>query len=96
MSRGHIGTHLDVYNGQANPPADYCERRGVLIDVSRVGGADIGEEVLEGRELREGDFVIFHTGQLQKFVYGTQDLLDYFGQYGQPDAVREAYEAAIG
>lgn len=32
MSRGHIGTHLDVYGGQAFPPARYCMRRGLLID----------------------------------------------------------------
>jgi kynurenine formamidase len=80
MSRGHIGTHLDVYDGQANPPAEYCERRAFLIDASKGANADIGQEVLRGQELHEGDFVIFYTGQLQKFVYGTKD---YFKDHPQ-------------
>lgn len=80
MSRGHIGTHLDVYNGQAIPPADLCMTRGVVIDVSQVSGMDIGQEVLEGYNLHEVDFVIFYTGQLQKFVYGTKD---YFNDHPQ-------------
>jgi kynurenine formamidase len=80
MSRGHIGTHLDVYNGQANPPAGYCERRGLVIDASKMRDADIGQEVLESHELHEGDFVIFYTGQLQRFVYGTKD---YFKDHPQ-------------
>jgi kynurenine formamidase len=80
MSRGHIGTHLDVYVPQPVPPVEYCERRGVLIDASAVSHAEIGVEVLEGHELREGDFLIIYAGWLEKHVYGSRD---YFKDHPQ-------------
>ena len=71
MSRGHIGTHLDVYGGQAFPPPHYCMRRGLLID-ARDAGEEIGLAILAGRELQAGDFLIFHTGHLARHVYGSR------------------------
>lgn len=80
MSQGHIGTHLDVYEGQARPPAEYAVRRGVIVDVGDVGETEITEDILEGYDVREGDFVIFHTGYLSKYSYGTRD---YFHNHPQ-------------
>jgi kynurenine formamidase len=73
MSQGHIGTHLDVYEGQGRPPAEYAVRRGIIVKVGEVGETEITEKVLEGYDVREGDFVIFHTGYLSKYSYGTRD-----------------------
>lgn len=73
MSRGHIGTHLDVYGAQTPPPAHFCDTRGIVIDASRANGAPIEQDVLDGYDLTDCEFIIFYTGQLQKFVYGTRD-----------------------
>lgn len=72
MSRGHIGTHLDVYSGQEFPPAQYCVRRGVLIQIGDLE-SEIGVECLEGKDLQEGDFVIFYTGHLSRHTYATPE-----------------------
>lgn len=77
MSQGHIGTHLDVVPGQSPPPAEFCSRRGVLIAVAGTKMKEIDLEVLEGTKVGNGDFVIFYTGHLNAFPYGSPD---YFGQ----------------
>lgn len=79
MSAGHIGTHLDTYL-QRPIPTEFHRRRGRLVDASAHRGADIGFEVLAGRSPEPGDFVIFHTGQLQQHRYGTRE---YFAQHPQ-------------
>jgi kynurenine formamidase len=71
MSRGHIGTHLDVYPGQELPPVDYVARRGLVVDVTGLNGADIDIATLDKLVVKDGDFLIFHTGHLQKHVYGS-------------------------
>jgi len=80
MSQGHIGTHLDVYEGQARPPTEFAVRRGVIVYVGDIGETEITEKVLEGYDVREGDFVIFHTGYLSKYSYGTRE---YFSNHPQ-------------
>jgi kynurenine formamidase len=73
MSRGHIGTHLDVYPGQAFPPIDYVKRRALLVDVSGLNGRDIDIDALAGLEIKDGDFLVFYAGHLEKFVYGAKE-----------------------
>ncbi len=74
MSKGHIGTHLDVYVPQPIPPVEYCERNGVLIDASAVDNNDeIGVELLAGRTLQNTDFLIVYSGWLERHVYGPND-----------------------
>ena len=73
MSQGHIGTHLDVCPGQEPPPIEFCRLRGVLIDVAGAGQGEIGVEVLDGRQIARGDFVVFHTGHLSRHHYGSSE-----------------------
>jgi len=73
MSQGHIGTHLDVCPGQEPPPVEFCSRRGMLVDVLGIKTNEIGVEALRGRDIREGDFIIFYTGHLLEFSYGSPE-----------------------
>jgi kynurenine formamidase len=77
---GHIGTHLDTLLHRPIP-IEWMEREGVLID-ARGFGDDIDEEAIAGLEIRPGDFVIFRTGQTERFDYGTDE---YFRHYPQLD-----------
>jgi kynurenine formamidase len=77
---GHFGTHLD----KASPdplPLDLLERPGLLVD-ARAAGASIGLGILEGVEVRPGDFVLFHTGHLERHSYGSEA---YFHGHPQLD-----------
>ncbi|MFM0738031.1 cyclase family protein [Paraburkholderia xenovorans] len=80
MSQGHIGTHLDVNFGHALPPAEYCRRRGWIVDVSGVSHAEIDESVLSGIDWSEGDFIMFHTGRTAEYRYGSPE---YFKEHPQ-------------
>jgi kynurenine formamidase len=68
MSAGHIGTHLDTYLQTTIPP-EFHRRQGRLFDVSGLGD-EIGMDGLSGQPVREGEFVVFHTGVLEKHGYG--------------------------
>lgn len=79
MSAGHIGTHLDTYL-QSDIPLAYHARRGVVLDARGFGEADIDTSVLPDGAVEAGDFVIFHTGFLERFPYGTRE---YFRDHPQ-------------
>lgn len=79
MSAGHIGTHLDTYL-QSDIPLDYHARRGRVFDASAFAEKDIDSSVLIDQPVLAGDFVIFHTGFLDRFPYGTRE---YFRDHPQ-------------
>lgn len=81
MSNGHIGTHLDTYL-QTPIPAEFYHRRGVVVDATVYTQRDveISPDVLRERDVRSGDFIIFYTGALEKFGYGTKN---YFKDHPQ-------------
>lgn len=80
MSKGHIGTHLDVYIPQPRPPVEFAETRGILIDASSVNRNEIGIEILEGRTIRENDFLIIYADWLEHYEYGSKE---YFKDHPQ-------------
>lgn len=72
----HIGTHIDVYNySDLDLSLKLC--RGVVVDVRDLNIVDC--ERVEKIEVRKGDFIIFRTGFMEKFGYGTKEYLNLEG-----------------
>lgn len=69
----HVGTHIDVYNHTVLEEDLKCVR-GIVIDVRVI--EEIGVEHLNGAELHDGDFVIFRTGYMERFGYGSERYFD--------------------
>lgn len=85
---GHMGTHFDVMDKEF--PLDYTERVAVVFDVSHVEGREIGMEDIDLDRVREGMFVGFYTGFLEREGYGTPT---YF--QGHPELSRDLIEALL-
>jgi kynurenine formamidase len=68
---GHVGTHLDLMGKRFD--IDRSETPGVVFDVSAIKDREIQPEDVDGSKVREGDFVMFHTGALDAFGYGNGD-----------------------
>jgi len=69
----HIGTHIDVYY-TSTIEESLKECRGVVIDIREI--KKIGCKVMAGVQIQKGDFVIFRTGYMEKFGYGSREYLD--------------------
>ncbi|WP_297522924.1 cyclase family protein [uncultured Clostridium sp.] len=71
LSAGHMGTHLDVYN-HSQVPLEYFKSKCKIIDCEKYDfDKEIGIEVLEGKVIDKGDFIIFNTGIQKKYLYGS-------------------------
>ena len=66
---GHLGTHFDVMNKEF--PLEYTERRGIVFDVSNVGGRDILISDINPELITQDMFVAFYTGFIEEEGYGT-------------------------
>ena len=75
---GHFGTHFDVMDKEF--PLDYCERKGKIFDVYHVTEREITVSDIPLQEIEEGNFVILHTGILEKCGYASKE---YFEQAPQ-------------
>lgn len=78
VNLGHIGTHFDVMDKVF--PLEYLERDAVIFDVSAVAGRDIEAEDFDMSLVREGMFVAFASGFLEREGYGTKA---YFSEHPQ-------------
>lgn len=78
LAAGHIGTHLDTLLHRPIP-LDWMDRSGVLIDATAYG-SDIGLDVIRGRAIEEGDFVLFYTGHIDRYPYGSDEYFHFFPQ----------------
>ena len=77
--RGHLGTHFDVMNKVF--PLDYMERDAVVFDVGDVSPErDITAADIDLSAVREGMFVAFRTGFIEREGYGTKA---YFTEHPQ-------------
>lgn len=65
---GHLGTHFDVMDKEF--PLEYTERQGILFDVSRVEGEEIGMGDVDLSRVKAGTFVAFYSGYGEKVAYG--------------------------
>lgn len=67
VAMGHIGTHLDTYE-KSNIPLDYFKSAGILFDVRNI--PEITSQNIDVDSIPENGFVIFRTGQIEKYPYG--------------------------
>lgn len=66
--RAHIGTHIDVYNcSKISIPSE------IEVKVIDVRGVEIIDtDIIRGLKLKEGTFIIFRTGIMEKYGYGSE------------------------
>ncbi|MGL5258092.1 MAG: cyclase family protein [Proteocatella sp.] len=70
--RAHIGTHIDVYNcSKISIPSE------IEVKVIDVRGVEIIDtDIIRGLKLKEGTFVIFRTGIMEKYGYGSESYFN--------------------
>lgn len=86
--RKHIGTHIDVYqHSKIDLPAKIDT---LVIDVR--GIKQIGLEMLQGIEIVKDSFVIFHTGVIESYPYGS---VEYFKPPVRPYLTNELVDALL-
>ena len=78
---GHYGTHLDRLLGSAIP-LDYFKNRALLFDISAFSQQrPVRVNDLPLELLREGDFVLFHTGALLRNPYASKEYLSEYIEF---------------
>ncbi len=70
VSYGHVGTHFDVMDKEF--PLAFTEREAVVFNVSHVTERDISEKDVDLSLVKEGSFVAFYSGFIDKVAYGTK------------------------
>ena len=78
---GHYGTHLDRLLG-STIPLEYFESRALLFDISGFSR----ERPVHSRDValdtvREGDFILFHTGALLRNTYARKEYMTEFIEF---------------
>lgn len=87
VAMGHVGTHLDTYQ-KSHIPLEYFRSEGVFFDVK--GREEIGIQDIDIDAVKEDSFVLFRTGRIEEYEYGTQG---YFENH--PQLSHELIESLI-
>ena len=75
MAMGHVGTHLDTYLKSAIP-LSYFKNDGVVFDVSAFcQSRDVELSDIDSQQIPPHAFVLFHTGWMQRYGYGSKEYL---------------------
>lgn len=86
--RQHIGTHLDCYNlSNIELPSEIGV---VVIDVRNIDIID--SNILHNISIKEGSFVIFRTGYLEGYGYGSEE---YFNSKSKPYLTNELVDKLL-
>ena len=80
VAMGHVGTHLDIYN-KSTVPLEYFKSNGILFDV--VGKKEVEISDIDLDKIQKDSFVLFHTGQIEKYAYGDKLYFDNHPQLSQ-------------
>ncbi len=80
--RQHIGTHIDCYN--------LSEINVKVIDVRKLDIIDV--TILENIKIEENSFVIFRTGYLEQYGYGSEE---YFNSKESPYLTNEIIDKLL-
>lgn len=91
IAMGHVGTHLDTYE-KSNIPLQYFKSTGVIYDVRNIAEVSPADICIES--IPEKGFVIFRTGQIEKYPYGDKLYFDKHPQLSQ-DLIRLLCEKKI-
>lgn len=73
---GHVGTHLDVMNGEFS--IDNIITKGKIFDISHIKTGEVKLEDLDLSDIQKNDFVLFHSGILNQYGYGTKEYLSTY------------------
>ena len=73
IAMGHIGTHLDTYQ-KSNIPLQYFKSKGIVFDVRGINEVKVNDIDLE--QIEQEQFVLFRTGQSEKYSYGEKEYFD--------------------
>lgn len=75
LSLGHIGTHIDVYN-KTIIDEEKMKTEGIVINCQNYQlNSEIGLEIIENKNIKKGDFIIFKTGIQNGYPYGSKEYL---------------------
>ena len=77
IAMGHVGTHLDTYE-KSDIPFEYSLCKGIMFDVRGIDEVQVHDICLN--IITEKCFVIFRTGQIEKYSYGEKN---YFNNHPQ-------------
>lgn len=80
VAMGHVGTHLDTYE-KSNIPLHYFKSKGIIFDVRDI--AEVYPIHIKIDRIPENGFVIFRTGQIEKYSYGDRMYFDNHPQLSQ-------------
>lgn len=73
VAMGHVGTHLDTYE-KTEIPLEYFKSEGVLFDVRNTSTVEVSSIDIDS--IPKDGFVIFRTGQIEKYGYGDKKYFD--------------------
>ncbi|GAA0730314.1 cyclase family protein [Clostridium malenominatum] len=86
--RQHIGTHIDCYNlSNIELPSEINVK---VIDVRKLDIIDV--TILENIKIKENSFVIFRTGYLEQYGYGSEE---YFNSKASPYLTNELIDKLL-
>ncbi|MGL4106649.1 cyclase family protein [Clostridium sp. LP20] len=86
--RQHIGTHIDCYNLSTIELPSEIEVK--VIDVRNIDIIDV--DILDKISIEEESFIIFRTGYLEKYGYGSEK---YFNTEGSPYLTNELVDKLL-
>lgn len=75
---GHLGTHFDATNKEF--PLEYAKRKGIIFDITSIGGRDIALSDIDISKVEKDMFVAFYSGYIEKMGYGSKA---YFTEHPQ-------------
>lgn len=86
--RQHIGTHIDCYNlSRIELPSEIDV---TVVDVRNLDIIDIN--ILDNISIKEDSFIIFRTGYLEKYGYGSEE---YFNSKPSPYLTNELVDKLL-
>ncbi|GAA0778868.1 cyclase family protein [Clostridium subterminale] len=86
--RQHIGTHIDCYNlSNIELPSQIDVK---VIDARKIDIIDVN--ILENLSIKAGSFVIFRTGYLETYGYGSEE---YFNSKPSPYLTNELIDKLL-
>lgn len=73
IAMGHVGPHWDTYE-KSLIPLEYFQSVGVLFDVRKRAEVSVADIAVD--RIPENAFVLFRTGQIEKYSYGEKLYFD--------------------